>query len=460
MRVGEEIEEEGGATRSEEPPARDSEFVGEEGEEEDARSEDPPVRKRKAGGGSTTTAGVDTTSVADIAGGEVVARKVKKKINVWSKSSTRKSSKKPKASKPQNGDRKDEYIEVNPSQRYQLEERCGIQLSKDQKAEKVELSPDKLTASSEKGYRMVRATRGITDGAWYFEILVKDLGKTGHTRLGWSTWKGDLQAPVGFDLNSYAYRDVDGSKVHQAVREQYGDAYVEGDVIGFYISLPNGAELAPKYDLYVYKANRTVYPVPVDKTEGPPKRVPGSEITFFRNGVCQGTAYTNISAGEYFPAASMYTLPSPEKKCSVQFNFGPNFHFPPTDFGDRPTPQPMSLAPPPEGLLAQDLEERPAVIGPVKETKKPDTASGPATKSGGKHRMAAEQGSCDAQGVRSKRNAEDKGKTTGTTGKKGPQKRSLFTEVAESLVSDSELQIEVNLEGCSNDGSANLEAGL
>ncbi len=84
----------------------------------------------------------------------------------------------------------------------------GLPCLQDQKAEKVELSLDKLTASSEKGYRMVRATRGITDGAWYFEILVKDLGKTGHTRLGWSTWKGDLQAPVGFDLNSYAYRSL------------------------------------------------------------------------------------------------------------------------------------------------------------------------------------------------------------------------------------------------------------
>jgi Set1/Ash2 histone methyltransferase complex subunit ASH2 len=80
------------------------------------------------------------------------------------------------------------------------------------------------------------------------------------------------------DTLDFVDRDVDGSKVHLAVREPYGDAYVEGDVIGFYISLPNGAELAPKYDLYVSKANRTVYPVPVDKTEGPPKHVPGIEF--------------------------------------------------------------------------------------------------------------------------------------------------------------------------------------
>lgn len=71
-------------------------------------------------------------------------------------------------------------------------------------------------------------------------------------------------------------RDVDGSKVHQAIREPYAESpYFEGDVIGFYISLPNGAEYAPKYELYVTKSSRAVYPVPVEKEEGPPKRVPG-----------------------------------------------------------------------------------------------------------------------------------------------------------------------------------------
>lgn len=89
---------------------------------------------------------------------------------------------------------------------------------------------------------MVRATRGVTEGAWYFEVRVVKLGETGHTRLGWSNEKGDLQAPVGYDGNSFGYRDVDGSKVHKALREKYGDeGYVEGDVVGFYISLPEGS---------------------------------------------------------------------------------------------------------------------------------------------------------------------------------------------------------------------------
>ena len=48
-----------------------------------------------------------------------------------------------------------------------------------------------------------------------------------------------------------------------------------------------------------------------------------SAITFYKNGVSQGTAFTDIEAEPYFPAASLY------KSAVVTFNFGPDFnHFP------------------------------------------------------------------------------------------------------------------------------------
>jgi len=53
----------------------------------------------------------------------------------------------------------------------------------------------------------VRATRGAVEGAWYFENKVVYLSKTGLTRLGWFTEKGDVDAPVGYDGNRNAYRD-------------------------------------------------------------------------------------------------------------------------------------------------------------------------------------------------------------------------------------------------------------
>ncbi|XP_028081902.1 protein TRAUCO-like isoform X2 [Camellia sinensis] len=157
-----------------------------------------------------------------------------------------------------------------------------ICLSKVSKAEKVDLSEDRLTAASIKGYTMVRATRGVVDGAWYFEIKVVNLGETGHTRLGWSTEKGDLQAPVGYDGNSYGYRDIDGTKVHKALREKYGDeGYVEGDVIGFYINLPGGSLCAPKQpNLVWYKRQKYFYME--DGNEDPPKVVPGNQRVSIR----------------------------------------------------------------------------------------------------------------------------------------------------------------------------------
>uniref|UniRef100_A0A3Q7IY37 B30.2/SPRY domain-containing protein n=2 Tax=Solanum TaxID=4107 RepID=A0A3Q7IY37_SOLLC len=219
-----------------------------------------------------------------------------------------------------------------------------ICLSKVYKAEKVDVSEDRLTAGSTKGYRMVRATRGVLEGAWYFEIKVVKLGDTGHTRLGWSTDKGDLQAPVGYDGNSFGYRDIDGSKIHKALREKYGEeGYGEGDVIGLYINLPEGAQYAPKPPRLVwYKGQR--YMCAADPKEDPPKIIPGSEISFFKNGVCQGVAFKDLYGGRYYPAASMYTLPD-QPNCTVKFNFGPDFECFPEDFAGRSVPKPMVEVP-------------------------------------------------------------------------------------------------------------------
>ncbi|XP_039115435.1 protein TRAUCO [Dioscorea cayenensis subsp. rotundata] len=302
---------------------------------------------------SPTPPSAPTTVAAAVA---AASKKPKKKSNnVWTKPTSRRKPKKPKTPAAPNGSGStpgagpdDATVVLAPIPRFLLDKSddspdASICLSKLHKAERVELSDDRLTAGSTKGYRMVRATRGVQEGAWYFEIRVMKLGESGHTRLGWATEKGDLQAPVGFDGNSFAYRDVDGSKVHKALREKYGDGYGEGDVIGFYISLPEGGLYAPKPPQLVwYKGQR--YICASDIKEEPPKVVPGSEISFFKNGVCQGIAFSDLFGGRYYPAASMYTLPN-QPNCEVKFNFGPDFEFFPQDFGDRPVPQPMIEVP-------------------------------------------------------------------------------------------------------------------
>jgi len=56
-----------------------------------------------------------------------------------------------------------------------------------------------------------------------------------------------------------------------------------------------------------------------------------------------------VRADVLFPAASLFTEPTQAEPASVLFNFGPDFQFPPPDFGGGlPAPQPVALlaAPP------------------------------------------------------------------------------------------------------------------
>ncbi|CAE5959920.1 unnamed protein product [Arabidopsis arenosa] len=330
-----------------------------EEDEGDEEEDDPPHKKQKQLDSITSVVVkeeeepeqvqpseamvVEEAAATLVASAAKKSKSKKKNNNVWVTKSTRKGKKKSKANTPNSAAVEDKVL-ITPVPRVpdkgddtpDLE----ICLSKVYKAEKVEVSEDRLTAGSSKGYRMVRATRGVVEGAWYFEIKVLNLGETGHTRLGWSTDKGDLQAPVGYDGNSFGFRDIDGCKIHKALREKYAEeGYKEGDVIGFYINLPDGESFAPKPPHYVfYKGQR--YICAPDAKEEPPKVVPGSEISFFKNGICQGVAFTDILGGRYYPAASMYTLPD-QSNCLVKFNFGPDFEFFPTDFGGRATPRPM-----------------------------------------------------------------------------------------------------------------------
>ena len=61
------------------------------------------------------------------------------------------------------------------------------------------------------GYRMIRATHGVHNGAYYWECQIgKSTDSNAHVRVGWSTRQGELQAPVGYDRFSFAYRDISG----------------------------------------------------------------------------------------------------------------------------------------------------------------------------------------------------------------------------------------------------------
>ena len=59
------------------------------------------------------------------------------------------------------------------------------------------------------------------------------------------------------------------------------------------------------------------------------KPVPGSKITFYKNGESLGEAFTDIYAGDYYPAVALY------KYAKVKVNFGPKFRNPPKETTGR-----------------------------------------------------------------------------------------------------------------------------
>ncbi|KAJ7380308.1 Set1/Ash2 histone methyltransferase complex subunit ASH2 [Desmophyllum pertusum] len=220
-----------------------------------------------------------------------------------------------------------------PGDLYRIKLHKEVLLSMNDRAPQLKLSDDRLSVTGEKGYCMLRATHGVTKGNWYFEATV-DLPADTASRIGWSQLYGNLQAPLGYDKFSYSWRSKKGTRFHESRGKHYSDGYTNGDVIGFYISLPENnrhpAEFLPptfkdkaliKFKSHLYFEEKDL----VDKAEKNLKAIPESQVKFYKNGVCQGVAWQDIYDGTYYPAVSLY------KNATVTLNFGPDFQFPPTD---------------------------------------------------------------------------------------------------------------------------------
>lgn len=175
----------------------------------------------------------------------------------------------------------------------------------------------------------------------------------GAARVGWATRAAELQAPVGYDKHGYAFRDREGCKVHDALREPYleeenavavadaGGAATtatakaeeekedeeqeqkrkqrpspplpppvkQGDVIGCYLHLPPGGRPLErtKEDIVSWKGGLFF----VDRPEAPAAPVRGSAVAFYLNGRRLGVAFPDILEGTYYPAGSLFTPPPP-----------------------------------------------------------------------------------------------------------------------------------------------------
>lgn len=236
-----------------------------------------------------------------------------------------------------------------------------VLLSTKDKAPGLQLSSERLAVTGWKGFRSVRATHGFHEGTHYCEVIVQHLGDTGHCRAGWATKQAEISAPVGYDQHGYGYRDLEGSRVHKAVREEYGQAFGEGDVLGLFLHLPPGGralETRAGAELARYKG--ALYQVQPEQVE--PQPLPGSVLAFTCNGVLQGVAFRDIPEGTYYPIASLFTLPQQKEGATVSLNFGPDFKYAPPAIEGCPAAEPLSVLPAKQAAAAE-AEEAAALAG-------------------------------------------------------------------------------------------------
>ncbi|XP_039445878.1 set1/Ash2 histone methyltransferase complex subunit ASH2 isoform X1 [Culex pipiens pallens] len=197
------------------------------------------------------------------------------------------------------------------------------------RAPQLKVSEDRLAVTGEKGYCMARATHYVTRGCWYWEATIVDLPEGSACRLGWGQEYANLQAPLGYDKFGYSWRSRKGTRFHESHGKHYSDGYGVGDTVGFMIALPeaNPAGHIPSTfkDRPLVKFKSHLYYEEKDKvteTLKSLKVLPGSKIFFFKNGVCQGEAFTDVYGGAYYPAISIH------KGATVSINFGPHFKHP------------------------------------------------------------------------------------------------------------------------------------
>lgn len=190
----------------------------------------------------------------------------------------------------------------------------------------------------------------------------------GHLRIGWSMRTGELQAPVGYDRWSYAYRNISGSRIHNSQREDKwgGESFEAGDVIGFAISLVDESANNTNSSSNIGNVINPAFGNSSTAKAGNAQLT--NHIRFFKNGEGQGhfivsrgvrtggAAFDNIPKGMYYPAISPYM------GGAARVNFGPHFIHPPRGLPSGMKVKPLSEvcnAPPsPEDVLEMFKKEK------------------------------------------------------------------------------------------------------
>ena len=128
-----------------------------------------------------------------------------------------------------------------------------------------------------------KSTVGVTSGKWYWEV-VKTTANYSMIGIGTTDMPVAGNTHPGNDAYSWAYYSDTGNKLNNNTSVSYGATYASGDVVGVAFDADAGS------------------------------------LTFYKNGVSQGVAYTGLTSGPYFPVIGVYLA-------TVVANFGQDSSF-------------------------------------------------------------------------------------------------------------------------------------
>jgi hypothetical protein len=143
------------------------------------------------------------------------------------------------------------------------------------------------------GWQSSLGTIGVSSGKWYWEIYITNqtiAANGGHIGVAQNSFV-PANYP-GYNSTSYAYRGPSGEKVNNGTFTAYGATYATGDTIAIALDMDAGT------------------------------------LTFYKNNVSQGTAFTGLS-GTYLPIIAVNGSPN-----TFDSNFGqrPFTYTPPTGY--------------------------------------------------------------------------------------------------------------------------------
>ena len=121
------------------------------------------------------------------------------------------------------------------------------------------------------------ATIYVDSGKWYWETTITSRGTYSQVGLAEEDWLPN--SSPGLQSNAYGYYSFNGNAVRDGTTTAYGATYTTGDVIGITLDYDNG------------------------------------EITYYKNGVSQGVAFTGVTE-KLTPASALYGT------ATHNYNFG------------------------------------------------------------------------------------------------------------------------------------------